>query len=171
MHPQPDRTGVGGADSCWRASLLVFRTFRERYLLIWIVGWLAYLVSRWTMRGCASLRAEISTAISQAEFVLALGLFSAAILVYTHARKLLLPLLAVDSCAFWLSLWPRAFSGRTRSSCGSDSEVAYRVIALAAAIQLIRYRWARWEIGPWMLAAEHAADASAMGADCDAICR
>ena len=24
------------------ASLLVFRTFRERYLLIWIVGWLAY---------------------------------------------------------------------------------------------------------------------------------
>jgi hypothetical protein len=32
------------------ASLLVFRTFRERYLLIWTVGWLAFLVSRWTVR-------------------------------------------------------------------------------------------------------------------------
>src|SRR2546428_59766 len=29
------------------ASLLVFRTFRERYLLIWILGWLAYFISRW----------------------------------------------------------------------------------------------------------------------------
>ena len=31
------------------ASLLVFRTFRERYLLIWTLGWLAYFVSRWTL--------------------------------------------------------------------------------------------------------------------------
>ena len=33
------------------ASLLVFRTFRERYLLMWILGWLACFVSRWTLRG------------------------------------------------------------------------------------------------------------------------
>src|SRR5437016_962091 len=33
------------------ASLLVFRTFRERYLLVWIVGWMAYFGSRWTVRG------------------------------------------------------------------------------------------------------------------------
>src|SRR6266436_6151247 len=74
------------------ASLLVFRTFRERYLLIWTVGWLAYLVSRWSIRGHAegSLPRYL-TAISQAEFVLAVGLFAAAIFVYTHARKLLLP--------------------------------------------------------------------------------
>jgi len=32
-------------------SLLVFRTFRERYLLLWIVGWLAYFVSRGTLLG------------------------------------------------------------------------------------------------------------------------
>ena len=29
------------------ASILVFRTFRERFLLIWILGWLAYGVSQW----------------------------------------------------------------------------------------------------------------------------
>src|SRR2546429_5407278 len=33
------------------ASLLVFRTFRERYLLIWILGWLTYFISRWTVHG------------------------------------------------------------------------------------------------------------------------
>jgi len=26
------------------ATILVFRTFRERYLLVWVVGWLAYFV-------------------------------------------------------------------------------------------------------------------------------
>src|SRR5580704_1811102 len=31
-------------------------------------------------------------------------------------------------------------------------EVSYRLIALAAAIQLVRYRWGRGEIGPWLLA-------------------
>ena len=71
------------------ASLLVFRTFRERYLLIWTVGWLAYFVSRWTLRNTApDPSATYLTAISQAEFVLAVGLFAAAIFVYTHAREL-----------------------------------------------------------------------------------
>ena len=71
------------------ASLLVFRTFRERYLLIWTVGWLAYLVSHWTVHELAPESApRYLTAISQAEFVLAVGLFTAAILVYTHAREI-----------------------------------------------------------------------------------
>ena len=33
------------------AGMLVYRTFRERYLLAWILGWLAFLVSRWTIHG------------------------------------------------------------------------------------------------------------------------
>ena len=30
-------------------------------------------------------------------------------------------------------------------------EVAYRHVTAGAAVQLIRFRWARWEIGPWLL--------------------
>src|SRR5712691_12171144 len=79
------------------AGLLVFRTFRERYLLIWILGWLAYFVSRWTLRGAGEgTLPRYLTAISQAEFVLALGLFATAVFVYSHARKLLLPLLMIS---------------------------------------------------------------------------
>ena len=78
------------------ASLLVFRAFRERYLLIWTLGWLAYFVSRWTLADhAAGPVPAYLTAISQAEFVLAVCLFAAAIFVYTHARGFLLPLLLI----------------------------------------------------------------------------
>src|SRR5712691_7009802 len=78
------------------ASLLVFRTFRERYLLIWVLGWLAYFVFRWTLRGAgAGFLPSYLTAISQAEFILAVCLFATAVFVYTDARKLLLPMLLI----------------------------------------------------------------------------
>src|SRR5579864_4797590 len=75
------------------AGLLVFRTFRERYLLIWIVGWLAYFVSSWTIHhsGVES-SPRYAVAVSQSQFMLALCLFSAAVFVYCHARKMLMPL-------------------------------------------------------------------------------
>ncbi len=133
------------------AGLLVFRTFRERYLLIWILGWLAYFVSRWTLRGAdEGTLPRYLTAISQAEFVLALGLFATAVFVYSHARKLLLPLLMISltlmayavARALW---WPDSVTLRV------VLEVSYRIIAVTAGVQLIRFRWARWEIGPWLL--------------------
>src|SRR5580704_8893963 len=72
------------------AGLLVFRTFRERYLLIWILGWLAYFVSNWTLHHPgAESTARYAVAVSQSQFMLAVCLFSAAIFVYCHARKML----------------------------------------------------------------------------------
>jgi PAS domain S-box-containing protein len=133
------------------AGLLVFRTFRERYLLIWILGWLAYFVSSWTIHhpGVDGTSRYV-TAVSQSQFVLALCLFSAAVFVYCHARKLLVPVLAfsiavIGYAALRALWWPDSFALRV------GLEVSYRVITYAAAFQLIRFRWARWEIGPWML--------------------
>jgi len=133
------------------ASLLVFRTFRERYLLIWILGWLAYFVSGWTLRG-AIINASPGylVAVSQSQFVLAISLFSGAVFVYSHARKALLRLLlfSLSLMAFAAAravLWPDSFELRIAL------EVGYRLIELAACIQLIRFRWARWEIGAWLL--------------------
>ncbi len=42
-------------------------------------------------------------------------------------------------------LWPES------STLRIALEVAYRLIAVAAAVQVVRFRWARWEIGPWVL--------------------
>ncbi len=133
------------------AGLLVFRTFRERYLLIWILGWLAYFVSSWTIHHpSVDSSSHYVVAVSQSQFVLALCLFSAAVFVYCHARKVLVPLLAFSIAvivyaavrALW---WPDSFALRVAL------EVSYRIITYGAALQLIRFRWARWEIGPWLL--------------------
>ena len=134
------------------ASLLVFRTFRERYLLIWILGWLAYFVSRWTLQGSFdpdSLPGYL-IAVSHSEFILAICLFAAAVFVYTNARDVLLPLFLsfmsliayAAARAMW---WPDSVTLRVAL------EISYRVIALIASIQLVRFRWARWEIGAWLL--------------------
>src|SRR5580704_3149242 len=69
------------------AGLLVFRTFRERYLLIWILGWLAYFVSNWTIHHPGvDPNTRYAAAVSQSQFILALCLFSAAAFVYSHAQ-------------------------------------------------------------------------------------
>ena len=109
------------------ASLLVFRTFRERYLLIWTVGWLAYFVSRWTLRGsCAGVAPHYLTAISQAEFVLAVGLFAAAILVYSHARKLFLPAAADHLAVMGLPVPGPGLAGCVGPARGSGSLLSDR---------------------------------------------
>src|SRR5713226_7581789 len=75
-------------------SLLVLRTFRERYLLLWILGGAAYLASHWVIRGFGVNQAPPHLeAISQAGFIAAIGLFTAAVFIYTRAKKLILPLL------------------------------------------------------------------------------
>jgi len=132
------------------ASLLVFRTFRERYLLVWIVGWLAYFVSRWTVSDPIADSAGYLTAISEAEFVLAVCLFAAAVFIYAHAQKLLAPLLIiavslVTYSAVRVLLWPDSIILRLAL------EIAYRMVACVAVFQVIRFRWARSEIGPWLL--------------------
>ncbi len=131
-------------------TLVVYRTFRERYLLIWILGWLMHLAANWTLLVVGGPSSGLAAALSQAEFVLTIGLLSAAILLYTQDRRILWPLLlaslALAGYAAARALrWPGPLVPRV------VFEVLSRLIACTAAIQLIRYRWARAEIGPWLL--------------------
>lgn len=133
------------------ATLLVFRTFRERYLLLWILGWLTYFSSRWALHGeTTPVRYEI--ALSQAEFIAAICLFCAAVFVYAHNRKWMWPLLAastalIDFAVARVLWWPDS------SGLRIALEIGYRILIVAAVLQLIRFRWARGEIGPWLLGA------------------
>jgi len=132
------------------ASLLVFRTFRESYLLIWMLGLLAYFISEWTVHEVASSGSPYLVGISHAQFILAVSLFAGAVLVYCHAHKLLVPVLAFSLIVMGYGvacelLSPASFLLR------AVFEASYRLILLTAAIELIRFRWARWEIGSWLL--------------------
>jgi PAS domain S-box-containing protein len=133
------------------ATILVFRTFRERFLLVWSLGWLAYGVSQWFGANPAAFAtAPELEAISQSAFVLAVCLFATSILLYSHAEKHILPLFIITGSVMTFAVarllyWPDEILLRV------PLEIAYRVLAVGAAIQLIRYRWGRIEIGPWLL--------------------
>src|ERR1700757_613723 len=133
------------------ATILVFRTFRERFLLVWSLGWLAYGVSQWfSANPAAFATAPELEAISQSAFVLAVCLFATSILLYSHAEKHILPLFIITGSVMTFAVarllyWPDEILLRV------PLEIAYRVLAVGAAIQLIRYRWGRIEIGPWLL--------------------
>ena len=133
------------------ASLLVFRTFRERYFLAWIVGWLAYVIYRvpviLTSPGISPPRV-----LSDLSFLLAVFLFSTAVLLYSEAPKLVLPSAAVAALAgvtlVMRSLWQPHSVWLLWSP-----DILVHMITAVAALQLLRYSWGKWTAGPWILAA------------------
>src|SRR5258707_9229493 len=67
-------------------SLLFFRAFRERYLLTWGAGWVAYGAFLWAAKAGESHAASKSmAAIAPARVVLAMAVFAAARLVSAQA--------------------------------------------------------------------------------------
>jgi PAS domain S-box-containing protein len=69
------------------ATLLVYRTFREKYLLTWLGGWAAYLVYR-LFGNLPSIRTQPRSALlSQLSFIAAATLFSIAVLQYTRRKQ------------------------------------------------------------------------------------
>jgi PAS domain S-box-containing protein len=134
------------------ASLLVFRTLRERCLLVWIVGWLAYFVSHHTLAGTSGIGGPYVVPVAQGEFILAVALFVAGALIYANARDFLAPLLGIALALIVFAglrtiYWPSSVTLRFAL------ELSYRILTLSAAVQILRFRRARREMGPWILAA------------------
>jgi len=134
-------------------SLLFFRVFRERCLLLWGAGWVAYGVFLWATSASELLGASKSmTAFAQADFVLAMALFAAAALLSAQLRRALTALMAVSwvliVCAAMRPLYfpdtlyflnsPYFLS---TNRLGLGLEVACRLMAATAAVALLRYRW------------------------------
>lgn len=130
------------------ASLLVFRTFRERCLMVWIVGWIAYFVSHHALLSAG----PYAVPVAQAEFLLSISLFVAGAFIYANARDWLAPLLAISIvlivfAALRAGMWPASPTLRF------TLEFSYRLLIVAAIFALLRFRRARREIGPWILSA------------------
>ena len=134
------------------ASLLALRAFRENYLKIWVVGWLAFVGSRLAEHAfAAKIPAPFDQVVVQASFVLAVGLLAGAVLVYTRTRDLIVPLTVITPILVGFAgarvlLWPDSLPVRVAV------EVGYRLILLTASISLLRARRGRWEPSAWLLA-------------------
>ena len=129
------------------ASLLVFRTLRERCLMVWIVGWLAYLGAHHALISSSGQANPYSIPVGHAEFILAVSLFAAGAFIYASARDLLAPLLCISIALIVFAVvqgiwWPGS------TTLHFALELSYRIVALSAAWQVLRFRRARKESGP-----------------------
>ena len=138
-------------------SLLFFRVFRDRCLLAWAAGWVAYGAFLWAS-GSGELHAAPKSveAFAQVGFVLAMGLFAAAALISAQARRALTALAAFS--------WVLMVFAAMRSLYFPDSlyfvdsktfglDVACRLVAAGAVVELVRYRFGRIGLGPFLFGA------------------
>ena len=134
-------------------SLLFFRVFRERCLLAWGAGWIAYGTFLWVAGAGESHGASKSmAAFAQADFVLAIALFAAAALMSAQARRALTALVAV-SWVLMVCATMRPLYFPDTKALGLGLEVSCRLIAAGAAIELLRYRFGRIGPGPFLFGA------------------
>ena len=134
-------------------SLLFFRVFRERCLLAWGAGWIAYGAFLW-VAGAGELHgaSKSMTAFAQADLVLAMGLFAAAALMSAQARRALTALVAI-SWVLMVCAAMRPLYFPDSKALGLGLEVSCRLIAAGAAIELLRYRFGRIGPGPFLFGA------------------
>ncbi|HYX69388.1 MAG TPA: GAF domain-containing protein, partial [Terriglobales bacterium] len=71
-------------------AVLIYRSFRARYLLTWILGWLAYLLHKFA--AAESVGSPAVRALSVGFYVLAITLFAFSVFYYTDRRSRLVPL-------------------------------------------------------------------------------
>src|SRR6202171_5923197 len=134
-------------------SLIFFRVFRERCLLAWAAGWVAYGAFLWVAGAGEFLgSSKWMAAFAQADFVLAMALLAAAALMSAQARRSLTVLVAVSwvliVCAAMRPLYfPDA------KALGLGLEISCRLIVAGAAIELLRYRFGRIGPGPFLFGA------------------
>jgi two-component system NtrC family sensor kinase len=134
-------------------SVLLYWSFRERYLVPWIAGWSAYSGAKFfAALSQAGEPSRLWAALAYTFFVSAVGLFSGSVLLYVYRKRLLWRCGAVLCFALVIgllaSLWrPDSLFLRTVFSCFS-----WRLVVIVAAVQLLRFAWGRRNIGRWLLA-------------------
>ena len=133
-------------------GVLIFRTFRQRYLLLWIFGWASYVLYRTSGDALDLVRSPaVALALSQGAFVIAVSLFAAAVLLYVRRFLLMIPIAVIGGIIIELIILQYSFWPGSRGLMLAI-QILYRVITFTAAIQLVRYSIGRRELGPWLMA-------------------
>ncbi|HEY6249311.1 MAG TPA: ATP-binding protein [Candidatus Angelobacter sp.] len=133
-------------------AVLLYGSFRKKYLLPWIAGWAVYSLSKLFLALSFYPGSAIWLALANAVFALGVALFSIAVLYYIDQPRLLLPasgavLLAVV-LGFVQPFWP-AHPSVLLFVFG----ISWRIFTWFAALRLIMFAQARSNIGAWVLGA------------------
>jgi two-component system NtrC family sensor kinase len=140
-------TGLG----LFFAVLLTYLGLRERYLIIWLGGWMFFLLSRAAgdlSQGGASLE---HVALAHIAFVLAIALFTASALFFTDSKRYL-PWVGILAALGAAASWLQAFWHPASLALTLCYQFSYHAIAIIGAVRLILFAGARLELGPWLFA-------------------
>ncbi len=133
-------------------AVLLYRSFREKYLLPWIAGWAVYTLAKLFLAISRYHGQEFWLALANVAFVAAVTLFSAAIFHYVCRPRLLIRTSFVVFLAMFLGvlqvLWPEHANVLLFFFA-----ICWRLIPWAAAWQLIVFAQGRGNTGAWILSA------------------
>lgn len=133
-------------------AILLFWSFRERYLVPWMAGWTAYGFSRiFSIFSHAGPAPRLWAALANAFFVIGAALFVATILEYVYRRRLLVPAAGLMLVALVLGV-VRAVWFPSLAPLRWVFEVSWRSAVFLASVQLLRFAWGRRNTGRWLLA-------------------
>ena len=133
-------------------AILIYRSFRERYLELWIAGWTAYTVSRFLIAMHAGHNfSQLLLVCAFASFIAAMGLFACSVFLYVDQKKLILPSIVTVLIAFSLGLLVY-FSNVANFIPPRAVDLCWRAVLFAASLQLLRFAWGRLNLGRWLLA-------------------
>ncbi|MBZ5522403.1 MAG: PAS domain S-box protein [Acidobacteriia bacterium] len=128
---------------------LLYRSFRERYMLPWIAGWIFYTFAKlFLAAGGPHSGPNRAAALGVAFFVVATGLFSAAVLYYSGQARFILLVAGATLLALLLGGADFLFSIPLLRAVLS---LVWRMPVWLAAFQLVMYARGRRAPGPWLL--------------------
>ncbi|HKW76820.1 MAG TPA: ATP-binding protein [Terriglobales bacterium] len=134
-------------------AVLLYRSFREKYLIPWLAGWTAYSLAKLFLALHQTSSASPAwLVLAYSAYVLAIWLFTAAILAYVYRKDLRWPAGVLLSAS--LSIWLLHHYRAPHSTALLIIAFALlRLVLLGAAILLARFAWGRPQAGRWLLAA------------------
>src|SRR5512143_475130 len=132
-------------------AILIYRTFQEKYLFFWIIGWIFYLTYReWGFVAESALDPRIWLLLSHAAFVCATALLVIAVLLYTNSKSSLLPV-AVAAAGTLVLVAVRIYGLPSSLLLMLAIHAGYRVKTFIGANQLARFNRGRLTQGPWLM--------------------
>ncbi|HET7873572.1 MAG TPA: PAS domain S-box protein, partial [Terriglobales bacterium] len=134
------------------SAVLLYRSFRERYLVPWIAGWTLFGVSRlFASFSLSEPASRVWLICAYASYALAVWLFAAAVFYYSNQKELLWPAGITLSAGFvvvlvHVLLFPNQAFLRT------VFYLSWRIVLVIVAVLLARFAWGRLAVGRWLLA-------------------
>ncbi len=132
------------------AGVLVCSGVWERYLLLWLGGWLFLAFSRlnaaWPGAGI-----QATLALDHGCFILALTLFAVSVLYYTDSKRFMVWAGLLGSLGLGVAIIQALWFPLSLPAI-LLFQLLYRGIAVLAVARLVLYAWGRREMGPWIFA-------------------